>query len=105
MGEAVGIRLPDDLVERIDELAREEGDDRSTTVRKLLRRGYQEVVRERAAQAYREGRLTLSGAAEAAGLTLWEMQQHLVEKGYRSTYSLDDLEQELRALERARKRR
>lgn len=49
-------------------------------------------------QAYREGRLTLSGAAAQAGLTLWEMEQYLIQNGFRSSYSLDDLEEELATL-------
>lgn len=98
MGEAVGIRIPDDLLERIDQLAAAEGDDRSTAVRKLIRRGLEEALRERAAQGYREGRVSLSGAAEQAGLTLWEMEQYLVAKGYRSEYALGDLERELALL-------
>ncbi len=32
----------------------------------------------------------ISGAAEMAGLTIPEMVQFLVDKGYRSNYSLED---------------
>ena len=31
-----------------------------------------------------------------AGLTLWEMEKYLVEKGFKSSYSIDDVEKELR---------
>jgi len=32
-------------------------------------------------------------------MTLWEMMRYLVERGYRSEYSMDDLERESRSLE------
>lgn len=99
MGEAVGVRLPEDLLEKIEELSRSEGDDRSTTMRKLIQRGFDEVARERAAQAYREGRVTLSEAADRAGLTMWEMEQYLVHHGYRSSYSIQDLASEVETLD------
>ncbi len=99
MGEAVGVRLPEDLLKKIEELSRAEGDDRSTTMRKLIQRGFEEIAREHAAQAYRAGRVTLSEAADRAGLTLWEMEQYLVHHGYRSSYSIQDLARELEALD------
>lgn len=99
MGKAVGIRLPDDLLEKVDRFSEATGDDRSTTVRKLLKLGYAEWVKDRAARAYMAGEATLSGAAEMAEVTLWEMERVLVEKGYRSRYDLEDLERELGALE------
>ncbi len=99
MEEPVYLYLPEDLLEKIEELGQAEGDDRSTTMRKLIQRGFEEISRERAAQAYREGRVTLSEAAERAGLTLWEMQRYLVHHGYRSSYSIQDLEAELDVLD------
>ena len=32
-------------------------------------------------------------------MTLWEMMRYLVERGYRSEYSMDDLERESLSLE------
>lgn len=99
MGTPVDIPLPEELLDKIEALSQEEGDDRSTTMRKLIQRGFEEVARERAAQAYKEGRVTLSEAADRAGLTLWEMERHLVHHGYTSSYSLADLERELETLD------
>lgn len=99
MEEAVGVRLSEELLEKIEVLSQKEGDDRSTTMRKLIQRGFEEITRERAAQAYREGRVTLSEAAERADLTVWEMEQYLVHHGYRSSYSIEDLSAELDALD------
>lgn len=94
MTEAVGVRLPDDVLAKIDALSEEEAEDRSTLIRKLLRRGYEEFMKEKAAQAYKEGTVTIAGAAERAGITIWEMQEYLVDQGYVSSYSIEDLEAE-----------
>ena len=53
----------------------------------------------RAIDAYRKGHLTFSAAAKEAGLTLWEMEQALVECGATSTYTIADLERETRLLQ------
>lgn len=49
---------------------------------------------KRAAEQYKEGKITFSEAAHRAGLTLWEMQQFLVGQGYVSSYSAEDLKQD-----------
>jgi len=96
--DAIGIRLPKDVLSRIEKLSKEEHEDRSTIIRKLVMLGYSDVVKEKAAEKYRSGRLTLSEAAHQAGLTLWEMERYLVEHGYKSSYSVEDLEREAQLL-------
>ncbi len=96
--DAIGIRLPKEVLSRIEKLSREEHEDRSTIIRKLVILGYADLVKEKAAQKYRGDRITLSEAAHQAGVTLWEMERYLVESGYESSYSVEDLEKELRLL-------
>ena len=38
--------------------------------------------------------ITMSKAAKVAGLTLWEMEKCMIEQGYKSDYSIEDLEKE-----------
>ncbi len=95
---AIGVRLSKDVLSRIEKLSRETHEDRSTMIRKLVMLGYGDFVKERAAEKYRRGVITLSEAARQANLTLWEMEHHLVEQGYKSTYSVDDLTKELQRL-------
>ena len=52
------------------------------------------MMKEWAAQKYMSGKITLSEAADQADLTLWEMEQCLVERGFKSSYSLEDLKRE-----------
>ena len=63
-------------------------------IRRLVILGYADLMKERAAQKYMSGKITLSEAAHQADLTLWEMEQCLVERGFKSSYSLEDLKRE-----------
>lgn len=53
---------------------------------------------KKAAEDYLKGEITLSEAARKADLTLWEMEKYLVDNGFKSGYSVEDLEKELRLL-------
>jgi predicted HTH domain antitoxin len=93
--DAIGIRLPKEMLTKIERLSKEEQEDRSTMIRKLVMMGYADYMKERAAERYRQGKVSLSKAAMEADLTLWEMERYLVERGYKSSYSAEDLEREL----------
>lgn len=94
MPKSVGIRMDEDLIKKLDRLASQENLDRSTIVRKLLKEGYGDYLKKRAAERYKKGRITISKAAEVAGITVWEMEKFLVEEGYKSSYSIEDLKKE-----------
>ncbi len=96
--DAFGVRLPKDMLVRIEKLSRDEHEDRSTVIRKLVMVGYAGVMKEKAADKYVGGKVTLSEAAHQAGLTVWEMEQYLVGRGFTSSYSIEDLERETRLL-------
>lgn len=52
-------------------------------------------LKEKAAEVYLEGKITLSEAARESNLTIWEIEKYLIEKGFKSEYSLEDLEKEV----------
>src|SRR3989338_699014 len=60
------------------------------------------MIKEKAAEAYKEGKITISEAAQQASLTIWEMEEYLVDKGYKSDYSIDDLEKEILLMSKKR---
>lgn len=95
MPKSVGIRLDEGFLLELDKMSRNEGTDRSTLIRRLIKKGYQEHLKEKAAERYMRGEITISKAAEDANITLWEMEKFLVERGYRSAYSVEDLMDEL----------
>jgi len=98
MNEAIGIRLNEEFLKKIEVLSKEEVLDRSSILRKLVYIGYQDFIKKKSAQAYKEGKITLSEAAHKAGLTIWEMEQYLVEQGFKSSYSIEDLNDELKLM-------
>ena len=95
MSDAVGIRWDKEFLEKVDNLSKEEVLDRSTIIRKLAYAGYNEIMKKKAFSRYVEGRITISEAARISETTLWEMEKYLVEHGYKSEYSTEDLKREL----------
>jgi len=95
---AVGVRLENGFLNRLEFIEKEENLDRSSVMRMLLREGYKNYIQKKAAEAYMQGRITISQAAKRAGLTIWEMQQCLISLGFKSDYSIKDLEEEIKLL-------
>jgi len=95
----VSARLPREMVKLIEEIAREEKIDKSTVVERALEHYIREWRLNKAVESYRDGLITLSRAAEIAGVSIWEMIDVLVQKKVTLQYSVEDLEEDLRALE------
>ncbi len=94
MNEAIGIRLPKEILENIQKLSKEELEDRSTIIRRLVMIGYKDFINKKAAENYLKGKITISEAAHKAEITIWEMEKYLIEQGYTSHYSTEDFERE-----------
>ncbi|WP_436927618.1 hypothetical protein [Halosimplex amylolyticum] len=93
----ISARVPDELEAELEAYLDEENLDRSTAVRKLLTEGLDEWRRERALDQLEAGRITVSAAAEQAGLSVWELTQLAQERDI--TWVDDDhLEDDLDAL-------
>lgn len=103
MTEAIGIRLDAEILRKVDAVSRDEYTDRSTVIRRLLTIGLSEITKRKAAQLYREGRITLSEAAHKARLTLWDFEHYLVDAGFASSYSIEDINEELELLRKKTK--
>ena len=56
------------------------------------------VIAWEEAEDYIKGKITISKAAHMADITIWEMQKYLVEQGYKSDYSVEDLDKELKLM-------
>jgi len=87
----ISMRLPREEVARLERLARELGIERPTLLKRALRRGADDLMFERACQAYRAGGATLSRAAEIAGLPVREMILRLKDADLELTYGVDEL--------------
>ncbi|MDO8460746.1 MAG: hypothetical protein Q7S74_06565 [Nanoarchaeota archaeon] len=97
MDKPIGIRLPKDILKKIEILAKNRAEDRSTVIRKLVLVGYSQLIKQKSAGDYVKGVITLSEAANRCSCTFWEMEKYLVEQGYKSDYSIEDLESELKS--------
>ena len=56
------------------------------------------MIKKKASQDYIRGKITISEAAHKAEMTIWEMEHYLIEQGYKSSYSLEDLDREMKLL-------
>lgn len=99
MGKTVTTRVDEKLSDRIDEIAEEEGLDRSTVVRKFLADGTENWLIEKSLEDYESGKITLWQAADRCGLSLWEIIQEAREREVHVPYTVEELEGDLRALE------
>ena len=98
MTQPIGIRISDDILKEIDEYSKKESNDRSTIIRKLLLIGFSQYKKQNSADEYIKGKITLSKAASDSGITIYEMEKFLVDNGYKSDYSIEDLEEEMKSL-------
>jgi predicted HTH domain antitoxin len=95
---SLGIRLDKKMVKELNQIADEEHVDRTTVIRKLIAEAIQNYKRDMVLQKYEQGKISISKAAEDTGLTVGEIEEYMVRKGYRSRYSTEDLERELELL-------
>lgn len=88
----IQVRLPDDLEHDLDQLAEEMRTNRSETVRRALDQGIRAIRLERALDAYAREEITLSRAAEYAGVNLQLIAREAANRGIpRFRYSSDEL--------------
>lgn len=98
MRKLVSFRLPQDILEGLQRLAREESKDKSEVIRELLVLGMKEKKLNHSIQLYKEGRATLWKAAREANLSLWQMIEILRERKIELQYGVKELEEDLNAL-------
>ena len=65
------IRLPDELLEALDQRARSHRKGRASFIRELLADGLDRDLEDEVVHAYGEGHLSLSQAAQRLGLDPW----------------------------------
>lgn len=91
----VSVRLDEDLVREVDELAAMENIDRSQLLRYVFKQGLEQHRLELAITRYAEGELSVSEAADLAGVAVGEFMDKLVERGIQADLSITELEDSL----------
>ena len=95
----VTTRLEDELAETIDHIAKQEGTDRPTVIRRLLQQAVKDWLIQENLDKYQEGRQTLWQAAERSGLTLWEMVDEARKRRVQVPYTINELKEDLKDLQ------
>ena len=94
----VTTRVDDELARMIDEVAKREGMDRSTVIRRFLSKAVKDWLIQRSLEEYERGGLTLWQAATRCGLSLWEMIREVKSREIRVPYTLEELKEDLKGL-------
>jgi len=79
----------------LDQAAAHDGLDRSSLLKRFFRRGYADYQLETACATYRRGEITLSRAAEMAGLSLYDLLIRFPANGLELNLTAEDLRREL----------
>lgn len=95
----IAARVDREEAARIETLAEMEGCDRSTLIKSIVRRGIKALSLERATSAYRDEKITLSRAAELAGLSQWDFLALMPKEQLEIHYDIAEFEDDLRTLD------
>ncbi|MEE8168548.1 MAG: UPF0175 family protein [Candidatus Hydrothermarchaeales archaeon] len=93
----VAVRIPKDIEKEFEVVVKTEGLDKSTALRKLLKKGIGEWKKEYALELLQQGKTTLWKAAKIADLTIWEMLDLLEEKGIILPIRAEDVLEDIKA--------
>ena len=85
----LSVRLDEELIKRIDDIAREERVDRATLVRKLLSEAVKRKLIEISLEKYKKGKVSLWKAATLCNLSLWEFIDVLSKEDISIDYGLE----------------
>ena len=91
----VSTRLSENELDLLDEMASRAGLDRASMTKTLLRRGLGQLRFDEAVAAYRASQVTLSRAAEMAGISIWDFIGRMDEQELTIHYGVAELEEDL----------
>lgn len=99
--ELISVRFPKEDVAIIEERVRDEKTDKTTALKRIFALGARQYKLEKAVGQYREGKISIGRAAEAAGISLWEMMDELKARNIANPLAKEDYMQGLKNLEKA----
>jgi predicted HTH domain antitoxin len=91
----ISTRIQKSEAKKLNQLAADLGLDRGALLKQLIRRGYKNLIVERALEGYRKGKITLSRAAKLAEINLRKLLLHLPDKSIEFNYDLRDLQRDI----------
>jgi predicted HTH domain antitoxin len=94
----ISLTMPQDLLEKSEKIAKEKAEDRSTTMRELLRLGIKQHLIEKGVTFYVEGKGSVEKAAEIADVSLWKFMDILRDRKIPLHYDLRDIKKEIKEI-------
>ena len=91
----ISTRLNEEELSLLDEMATRANLDRAAMTKTLLRRGLKQLRFDEAVASYRASQVTLSRAAEMAGVSLWDFIGRMDEQELTMHYGVAELEEDL----------
>ncbi|MBI5682972.1 MAG: hypothetical protein HZC45_07400 [Deltaproteobacteria bacterium] len=91
------IRMPDEIMDAIEVVEKEEKVEEATAIRKLIRIGYETYV----ANMYKFGKLSLAEASRLLGRTQIETLELFLDKGIRGNLDTADVMQAMKMFVKA----
>lgn len=98
MAVTITTRIEDEVGRSIDAIAKEEGMDRSTVIRRFLSKAVREWWIEKCLRDYEAGKLTLWQGARKCGISLWEMIDEVKRREIHVPYTIEELREDLKDL-------
>jgi antitoxin component of RelBE/YafQ-DinJ toxin-antitoxin module len=92
----VTTRIEEDLAQVIDDVAKKEGMDRSTIIRRFLTQAAQEWLIERSLKSYENGKITLWQAATTCNISLWDMIEEAKKREIHVPYTIEEFKKDLK---------
>jgi len=89
---SISARIPDEDEEEIQEVAALLNEDKSSTIRKALREGLEEIRVRVAVEKYQSGEVSVNEAARIAGMSIAEWLEIAREHNLTSQLEPEDLE-------------
>ncbi len=96
--ETITTRLPEDLVEQLEEVSKAEHAGKSEVLRKMLADGLQQWRVRRALDLYQQGIFSFGQAARFAQVSVWKFPDLLKVRQVHLQFDLEELQQEFRSL-------
>ena len=90
MAKPTTIRIPDDLLREVDKLVRELNLDRSSYLRKVLRKGFLLDRQDRLLERYARGELSQMQVCHELNWTAWDFLNQLKAKNQHLNVQLED---------------
>ena len=91
---SISARIPDEDEDELDEVAELLGEDRSSTIRKALREGLEEIRVRVAVERYQSGEVSVNQAARIAGVTVADWLKIARERNLTTQLKPEDLEED-----------